>query len=341
MTMRDSRRKGDRHLLPERPEGCSTQKVPVTFSPYAVWTHFALHLWFISPETNGRRPMMTPGLVIALAFAAVCQVEIRRQSSTETEKDAGSALHALNLADAREYRIYRDVRKEEMLELRRQPVYAWTNPTRDGGQVGALFVWTRRDRPEAVGSIFSHPMAGGRRVIHEFHSLSPVILYPERNIPIRWQPKSGAVLKAVPGAPTPAESRPKRRLQMKSLAREFSAYSITPANGDRWELRLQTTPLVRYDAAGPDVLGGALFTFVTTAGTDPEIMLLIEARKTEQGWRWMFTPARFSDYSLYLLHKNRQIWAAVRGPQDTWESDRQHLYHARIDRLIPEIERDR
>jgi hypothetical protein len=32
MAMRDSTRKGDRHLLPERPEGCFAQKVPVTFS---------------------------------------------------------------------------------------------------------------------------------------------------------------------------------------------------------------------------------------------------------------------------------------------------------------------
>ncbi|NQT13051.1 MAG: hypothetical protein HQ582_09905 [Planctomycetes bacterium] len=284
---------------------------------------------------------MTPGLVIVLTFAAVCQVETRQPSSTETKKHAGSSLHALYLADAAEYKIYRDVQKEEMLELRRQPVYAWTNPTRDGGQTGDVFVWTYRGRPEAVGSIFSHPMAGRRRVIHEFHSLCPVILFPEGNPRTRWQPKSGAVLKAVPGAPKAAESRPQRLLQMKSLAREFSAYSITPANGDRWELRLQTTPLLQYDAAGPDVLGGALFTFVTTAGTDPEVMLLIEARKTDQGWRWMFTPARFSDYSLYLLHKNRQVWAAVRGPMDTLQSDAQQLYNGRIDRFIPEIERDR
>ncbi len=124
------------------------------------------------------------------------------------------------------------------------------------------------------------PTKGGRRrVIHEFHSLCPVILFPEGNPRARWQPKSGAVLKAVPGAPKAAESRPQRLFQMKSLAREFSAYSITPA--------------------------------------------------------------RFSDYSLYLLHKNRQVWAAVRGPKDTLQSDAQHLYNGRIDRFIPEIERDR
>ena len=76
---------------------------------------------------------MNPGLVIVLTFAAVCQFEIRQPSSVEAKRDPGSALHALNLADAGEYRLYRDVQKEEMLELRRQPIFAWTNPTRDGG----------------------------------------------------------------------------------------------------------------------------------------------------------------------------------------------------------------
>ena len=51
-------------------------------------------------------------------------------------------------------------------------------------------------------------------------------------------------------------------------------------------------------------------------------------------------PARFSDYSLYLLHKGQQVWAAVRGPQDTLESDAQHLYNGRVDRMIPDTERD-
>jgi hypothetical protein len=279
---------------------------------------------------------MSPGFVFALALTIVCQAEAREQSSAEAEKNAASPLHALYLADAAQYKIYRDVGSEEMLELQRQPIYAWINPTRDGGQTGDVFAWTYRGRPEVVGSIFSHPMGGQRRVLHEFHSLSPGIVYPQGNSRARWQPKSGAVLKAVPEAPTPAESLPQRRLQLKSLAREFSAYSVTPANGDRWEMRLQTTPLMQYGAAGPDVLGGALFTFVTTAGTDPEVLLLIEARNTELGRQWMFTPARFSDYSLYLLYKDQEIWSAVRGPRDTLESDAQHLYHSQVDRFIPD-----
>jgi len=140
---------------------------------------------------------MFSGLAAILASIIVCQVQAQDQVSREAEKRVSNSLHALYLADAVEYKIYRDVHKEEMLELRRQPIYAWTNPVRDGGQMGDVFVWTYRGRPEVVGSIFSHPWVGQRRVLHEFHSLSPVIIYPEGNPRARWQPRSAAVLKAV------------------------------------------------------------------------------------------------------------------------------------------------
>ena len=272
-----------------------------------------------------------------IAVHVCCQAVGGNQSSHEPTQDVLEPLHALYLADATEYAIYRDVEKRETLELQRQPIYAWTNPTRDGGQTGDVFVWTYRGRPEVVGSIFSHPMDGRRRVVHEFHSLSPVIVYPGGDPGSRWQPNAGAVLKPLPGAPIPAESPARRRLQLKSLAREFSAHSVTPATGERWDMRLQTTPLVQYGPVDPDILGGALFGFVTNAGTDPEVMLLIEARNTEQGRQWMFTPARFSDYSLFLRYKDQQIWSAVRGHRDTLESDARHLYYLRVDRFIPDV----
>ena len=66
---------------------------------------------------------------------------------------------------------------------------------------------------------------------------------------------------------------------MRSLAREFNGRSLSD-QGQAWELRLLPQPLYRYESTDPDVLDGALFTLVSSAGTDPEIILLLEARKT-------------------------------------------------------------
>ena len=54
---------------------------------------------------------------------------------------------------------------------------SWTNPVRDGGQDGRRL---RLDLPlgrvEVVGSVFSFPSTGLRKLIHEFHTLSLSVL---------------------------------------------------------------------------------------------------------------------------------------------------------------------
>jgi hypothetical protein len=45
---------------------------------------------------------MTPGLATVLAFAVVCQVETREESSAQTNKHTAGLPHALYLADATE-----------------------------------------------------------------------------------------------------------------------------------------------------------------------------------------------------------------------------------------------
>ena len=65
---------------------------------------------------------------------------------------------------------------------------------------------------------------------------------------------------------------------MRDLAREFSG-TTQDLEEHRWELRLLPQPLYRYESTDPDVLDGAVFAFVTSAGTDPEAILVLEARK--------------------------------------------------------------
>jgi len=84
-------------------------------------------------------------------------------------------------------------------------------------------------------------------------------------------------LRVLPDAPPPADSAAQRQIQIKQLVRDFTAH--VNVRGDRWELRLLPQPLYKYDGPDPDVLSGAVFTFVGFI-TDPEIILLLEARRT-------------------------------------------------------------
>jgi hypothetical protein len=254
-------------------------------------------------------------------------------------KTRSELLLQLHTNDAAGFSIFLDAQRTQKLELQRKPVYRWTNPTRSGGQSGEVYVWTYRGRPEVVGSIFSHPMADRvrRMICHELQSLSLAVLVVDREASEQWVPQApGIELKPVAGAPAPAGTAAARLTQLRALAREFSGRSLSE-QGKEWELRLLPQPLYRYESTDPDVIDGALFALVSSAGTDPEIMLLIEGRKTPSGPEWVYAAARFSDMSLWLNHKGREVWSAIRSDTNTFNHDAKHRYRFYQDRSIPEF----
>jgi hypothetical protein len=173
---------------------------------------------------------------------------------------------------------------------------------------------------------------------HELHSLSTEVLVVDREAAEQWVPQApGVDLKPVEGAPAPAKSASQRTVQLRGLAREFSGRSLSDQNV-AWELRLLPQPLYRYESADSDVLDGALFALVSSAGTDPEILLLIEARKGPDGFRWVYGAARFSDMNLWLTHKGKEVWSSIRDEQNTFNHDAKHRFRFYQDRIIPEIE---
>lgn len=86
-------------------------------------------------------------------------------------------------------------------------------------------------------------------------------------------------------------------------------------NEERWELRLLPQPIFHFDApAAGNATGGllsrTLFAFVGFV-TDPEILLLIEARQTDDGARWSFQPIRFSSRDLWVRFDDREVWESL------------------------------
>jgi hypothetical protein len=229
--------------------------------------------------------------------------------------DKLDAVRAEYLADAQKYVFHHDAEREQPLSLLEKPVMRWAN---DDDWSGDVFVWTHAGRPEVIGCILSGPGAS-RPVFHEFHLLAdqpiaPVDLQTRR----RWQPAKGLARAPVPDAPEPAESATGRLTQMRQMARDFTGHMEA---GGSWELRLLPQPLYRYGEERdgdehrgdekPSVVDGALFTYVWTKGTDPELILLLECSKSEEGPAWHFAPVQFSNRPLRLEHKGKEVWAAA------------------------------
>jgi hypothetical protein len=220
---------------------------------------------------------------------------------------------------------------KKVLELKKEPVFEWLNPARSTQQ-GAVFLWTRDGRPAALACVFSHPheKLPGRQVMHELHALDPEKLLVKREQYNQWKPEAGLARKELPDAPAPAETAAARLLQMKKLAAEFTGHSVD-RDAKRWELRLLPTPLYRYPAAKTGVIDGALFALVSTAGTDPEVLLLLEAREEGGKTRWEYACGRFSDWELRVQRKDKEIFSSVPSDTNPFFHDAQHLY-----RIYPE-----
>ncbi len=255
----------------------------------------------------------------------------------KTTAKAIEKLLGLHASEAARWQMFLDEQGQAKAQLNDKPVYIWTNPTRNGGQHGAVFVWTSGGRPVVVGSIFSHPEQGRRVVCHEFHSLSAGALLPDRGPQDqRWEPKAGVVLPPLPEAPAVDDSAPRRLMQMRTLSRQFTAHSIDYLQ-ERWELRLLPQPLYRYEKPQADIVDGALFAFVTSAGTDPEVILALEARQSGDKALWHYRALRFSDSNLYVQLGGKQVWTSIRDERNQLHFNLDHTYRLLRDQFIDEL----
>jgi len=194
------------------------------------------------------------------------------------------------------------------LTLRRQPLMHWQNTVRKQEQ-GALYMWEKNGRPQVLGSIFTYDNEGNVRCRHEMISLADTPLVSKLDSVTVWSPKSaGVTWTPYHDAPEPSESTPRRLTQMRAIARQFSGILELPDQQPS-HLTLIPQPLVRYQAAESGVIDGAIFSLAVV--TDPEILLLIEARKSKSGsTAWYYAAARAHYHKVRLLHQGRVAWEA-------------------------------
>ena len=252
-----------------------------------------------------RTVLLPVGVLVTAAVA-------RPQKPADTPATAENieAAYKLTLAAAAEYEIRVGAdENQKPLELLREPALRWSNPAMSDIQ-GNVFLWTREGRPLVVGSLhqwFSPQV----RMQHEFHALAEEPLSARFHGNPAWKTReAGLTFADIPGAPGPAANETQRALQLKQLAKEFSATAKYRNAPDDTELRLLPRPIHSYAAPRQGITSGGLFAFVR--GTDPELFLLIEARgKDADNAGWQFAAARMTNMAeLQLRHRNKQVWGA-------------------------------
>jgi len=248
------------------------------------------------------------GLAAALAFAGgVPGRHANGQDPTPSAKDKDAEERARRLAEMEELAHSLKVvavdeqGKETPATLAKEPLHRWTDPTR-AFSVGSLWAWKVSGRPVAVVGIELYALWS-----LEFVSLSTGLVRAEDGS-IRWAPtKAGVAFSAIPDAPTPAASEAGRLRQMRDLAPRFSGREYW--DKQHYALRLLPHPIDRYSDPASGVVDGALFIYAN--GTNPEILLMIEARRTGDGPpQWSFAAAPLSHAEVTLKLGERDVWRA-------------------------------
>lgn len=201
---------------------------------------------------------------------------------------------------------------QSLFKLLPRPALSWSNPARRT-TAGGLFLWTSEGRPQVALCVYPD----GEQVIDlEFQSLSDGPLSADSDDRLLWQPSEGGVnWLPVDGGQPPARSLPARLRQMRMIARQFSA-KLVPPNKNPIELRLLETPVYRYElsddvaakigSAATDLIDGAMFAFVQ--GTDPEVLLIVEAYEDNDQQKWRYALARMSIVPTQVHHQSNLVW---------------------------------
>jgi hypothetical protein len=237
-------------------------------------------------------------------------------ASTTSEDPGREEVRARWLAQMRQaatqYTLHRSEDRSHPLKLVEEPVLRFTNDvnpvkvTKDG----SVFIWTDRGRPEAIVQFFTYDEQSFN---HEWQSLSLSSLSAQWDGAEVWTPTAAGIsLSAVAQADPPARSAAVRLRQMKRLAERWDA-TFLPVVAGRLDqptvLRLLPQPLYRYESSQPDLLDGALFAFVL--GTDPQALLILEARRESAAgtFQWQSAWARMASGTLAAGENGREVWS--------------------------------
>ena len=236
---------------------------------------------------------------------------------TPDEKELARRALEISRKEASLWELELGTDRPTKLKLNADPVLRWSNPA--AGEIyGAVFVWTSNGRPQVVGSIYKW-YSPHKHYSTEFQSLAETTMVGSRDGQKMWTPaRPGIVFKPVPQAPEPAEGAAVRLRQMREIAGDFVA-TKTDREGNQQKMRLLTQPIYRYASKDAGLLDGGLFTFVE--GTDPEVFLLLEARRDKDRYNWQYALTRMNSTRFEATYKGAQVWNVEVLP---WNQVRDH-----------------
>jgi hypothetical protein len=249
-------------------------------------------------------------LLVATGASFALPEDTPTSQNSESEADEEARQEIVRIAKA--YELFTEPNRQPLV-MQAEPALRWPNPTRETRD-GATFIWTLDGRPAAIACIWKQ-----RFHSFAFQSLSDGPITAEHSGSTIWLAEnSGVTFHPLSGVSEPAESPAKRLIQMRDLARRFHC-RVASEQSKKEELRLLPKPLYRYAPSGDELLDGALFAFVQ--GTDPEVVLSLEARRADGKATWSYAFTRRSMMALEADLDEEAVWSvplSIGSARDPW-----------------------
>jgi hypothetical protein len=190
------------------------------------------------------------------------------------------------------------------LKLVESPVFRYDDQPRRFLDA-TMWVWTDKGRPVAFQKIEAMPHAWQ----FCFTSLADDLLEVEWGGGHRYRSSEpGIEMRLLANAADVPVKSSRRALELRNLAREFSARIVVDRANNSEEMRLLSTPIFEYADPQSNLLFGAVFGFATN-GTNPDLLLVLEARpQAEQSAsRWHYAAARMTTGGVTLKHRESTV----------------------------------
>lgn len=274
--------------------------------------------------------------VTFLLLITSCVVRSPNANGEETTETLGNVVHDFADREVSRYKI--SLNDDESLMRVPRSLLRWSNSTRIPA-FGDTYIWTNRGCARAIISIFALG-APRNSIAVECQSLSESPFTMRREDAVVWAPSTpGLEPKPVANVRPPAATRTARTVQMNRIARQFRAdFALHTSPDEYTPLRLLSKPLFRYESEDPEILDGAVYGFVDA--TDPEILLVIEARRRDGKTSWVYSPARSRHDHLRLYVKDEIVWEGERlaPPWDNIRDPKKPYFNLRLDKMLPPTE---
>ncbi len=240
--------------------------------------------------------------VVRLADSLAAQDD--NEKSLVLRKQAAERVNAVKLMD-----VSSD--EDVLVEAIKEPLLRFGDPARSN-EDGTMWAWGQSGRPVAMMELYRS--AGDTVRWTHVVTLTSNRLVTADTDRGRWSPQEAPFsMQVAPGAPVPKDSPAGRLRQMKQIARKLKAHEFWKPNNSRYPLRLLTSPVHRYSNEKDGIVDGTVFVFAH--GTNPEIVVFLEAQKAKDALAWHYGFARLGSAELHVNFDGKEAWTQPRAPR--------------------------